>query len=136
MATKSLVISYLLTFGVFLIIDMLWLGVVAKNIYQKFLGDFITNDVNWVAAFTFYILFVIGVFIFIVTPAVNKDSVYYAIYMGALFGFFTYGTYDLTNLATLKNWPLSIVIIDMVWGTILSSIVSVAGFYFLRWMES
>ena len=135
MNVKVILISYLLTFIVFLIIDMLWLGIVAKNIYQKYLGGFLTNNVNWTAAFIFYFIFVVGISIFAIYPAVNKDSVYQALLMGALFGFFTYATYDLTNLATLKGWPLPIVIIDIIWGSVLSAIVSFSGFYFVKWLN-
>ncbi len=132
---KSIILSYLLTFVVFLIIDMLWLGVIAKNIYQKYLGSFLTDNVNWVAAFIFYFIYVAGISIFAIYPSVNKGSVYNAILMGALFGFFTYATYDLTNLATLKGWPISIVIIDIVWGSVLSSVVSLSGFYIIKWLN-
>lgn len=135
MNTTRIIISYLLTFSVFLIIDMLWLGIIAKNIYQKYLGNFLTDNVNWTAAIVFYLLFVIGVSIFVVYPAISKGSVFYAIYMGALFGFFTYATYDLTNLATLKDWPINIVIIDIIWGSLLSAMVSTAGFYIVKWIN-
>jgi len=113
---------------------MLWLGVVAKNIYQKYLGGFLTDNVNWTAAFIFYFIYVVGISIFAIYPSVNKGLVYQAILMGALFGFFTYATYDLTNLATLKGWPLSIVIIDIIWGSVLSALVSFSGFYFVKWL--
>lgn len=134
MTLKSILVSFLLTFIVFLMIDMLWLGVVAKNIYQKYLGGFLTDNVNWTAAFIFYFIFVVGISIFAIYPSVNKGSVYQALIMGALFGFFTYATYDLTNLATLKGWPISIVIIDIVWGSVLSALVSFSGFYFVKWL--
>lgn len=134
MNIKSTILSYLLTFVVFLMIDMLWLGVIAKNIYQKYLGGFLTDSVNWTAAFIFYFLFVIGISIFVIYPAVNKGSVSYAIFMGALFGFFTYATYDLTNLATLKGWPVPIVIIDIIWGSVLSAAVGLSGFYIVKWV--
>ena len=134
MNIKSILISYLLTFIVFLMIDMLWLGVIAKNIYQKYLGNFLTDNVNWTAAIIFYLIFVAGISIFTIYPAVNKGSVFYAIMMGALFGFFTYATYDLTNLATLKDWPLSIVFIDIIWGSVLSALVSLSGFYIVKWL--
>ena len=134
MNIKGILISYLLTFIVFLMIDMLWLGVVAKNIYQKYLGGFLTDNVNWTAAFIFYFIYVVGISIFAIYPSVNKGLVYQAILMGALFGFFTYATYDLTNLATLKGWPLSIVIIDIIWGSVLSALVSFSGFYFVKWL--
>lgn len=134
MNIKSILISYLLTFIVFLMIDMLWLGVIAKNIYQKYLGNFLSDNVNWTAAIIFYFIFVAGISIFAIYPAVHKGSVSHAILMGALFGFFTYATYDLTNLATLKGWPLPIVIIDIIWGSVLSAIVSLSGFYIVKWL--
>jgi len=134
MNIKSILISYLLTFIVFLMIDMLWLGVIAKTIYQKYLGNFLTDNVNWTAAIIFYFIFVAGISIFAIYPAVNKGSVYHALYMGALFGFFTYATYDLTNLATLKGWPLPIVIIDIIWGSVLSAIVSLSGYCIVKWL--
>jgi uncharacterized membrane protein len=112
---------------------MLWLGVIAKNIYQKYLGGFLTDNVNWTAAVVFYFIFVVGISIFVIYPSVNNGSVYQAILMGALFGFFTYATYDLTNLATLKGWPLPIVFIDIIWGSVLSAVVSLSGFYIVKW---
>ena len=136
MSITKLIISYLLTFAVFLAIDMAWLGFIAKDLYRKHLGKFLTDDVNWIAAIVFYILFVIGIFIFAIMPAVEKNSFNSAILLGALFGFFTYATYDLTNLATLKNWPLNIVFIDILWGSVLTGIVSTAGFYIVRYFES
>ena len=135
MNIKSILISYLLTFVVFLMVDMLWLGIIAKNLYQKYLGDFLADDVNWTAAIIFYFIYVIGISIFAIYPAINKDSVFNAILMGALFGFFTYATYDLTNLATLKGWPLTIVFIDILWGTTLSAIVSFSGYYIVKWIN-
>jgi uncharacterized membrane protein len=111
---------------------MLWLGIIAKNIYQKYLGSFLSDRVNWTAAFIFYFIYVLGISIFAIYPAVNKSSVYHAVLMGALCGFFTYTTSDLTNLATLKDWPLPIVFIDIIWGSVLSTIVSLSGFYILK----
>ena len=134
MNIESIIFSYLLTFLVFLIVDMLWLGVIAKSIYQKYLGGFLSDNVNWTAAFIFYFIFVLGISIFAIYPSVDKNSVNNAILMGALFGFFTYATYDLTNLATLKDWPLSIVFIDIIWGSFLSAFVSFSGFYIVKWL--
>ncbi|REE78823.1 putative membrane protein [Lutibacter oceani] len=132
MNIESIIFSYLLTFLVFLIVDLLWLGVIAKGIYQKYLGGFLSDKVNWTAAFIFYFIFVLGISIFAIYPSVNKNSINNAILMGALFGFFTYATYDLTNLATLKSWPLSIVFIDIIWGSVLSAFVSFSGFYIVK----
>ena len=132
MPFTKLFLSYLLTFAVFFVIDMAWLGFVAKDLYKKYLGSFLSDQVNWPAAFVFYLLFIVGVFIFAILPAVEKDSVRTAILLGGLFGFFTYATYDLTNLATLKNWPIAIVFIDVVWSFVLTGMVSTAGFYIVK----
>lgn len=135
MSITKLLISYALTFAVFLLIDMAWLGFIAKGLYHKYLGGFLSEQVNWTAAIVFYLLFVVGIFIFAIMPSVEKDSVVSAITLGALFGFFTYATYDLTNLATLKNWPLKIVFIDILWGSVLTGIVSTAGFYIVKFFK-
>ena len=134
MPISKLIISYVLTFAVFFIIDMAWLGFVAKDIYKKYLGNLLSDNVNWAAAIVFYLLFVVGIFIFAIMPSVDKNSLQSAIILGALFGFFTYATYDLTNLATLKDWSLTIVFIDIIWGAVLTSIVSTAGFYIVQYM--
>jgi uncharacterized membrane protein len=135
MNIKSIIISYLLTLLVFLIIDMFWLGLLAKNLYQKYLGGFLTDSVNWTAAFIFYLIFVAGISIFVIYPSVLKGSASNAILMGALFGIFTYSTYDLTNLATLKGWPLNIVFIDILWGAFISAIVGFSGFHIVKWLN-
>ena len=134
MTLSKLLISYLLTAIVFFAIDMLWLGILAKNMYKKYLGSFLSDTVNWTAAIIFYLLFIIGIFIFSIIPAHETNAVSKAIITGALFGFFTYATYDLTNLATLKNWPLPIVFIDIAWGMVLTALVSTAGFYIIKWV--
>jgi len=130
----KLIISYLLTTLVFFAVDMTWLGFIAKGLYKKYLGGFLSDTVNWPAAIIFYLLFIIGIFYFAILPAVEKNTVAKAILSGALFGFFTYATYDLTNLATLKDWPLPIVFIDIIWGSVLTGIVSTAGFYIVKWV--
>jgi uncharacterized membrane protein len=132
---KNIIISYILTTIVFLIIDLLWLGVIAKDLYRKYLGSFLSENVNWTAAIIFYLLYIVGISIFAIYPAVNKDSVVNAILLGGLFGFFCYATYDLTNLATLKDWPLKIVFIDIIWGAILTASVSVSGFYIVKFLK-
>lgn len=128
----KLILAYCLTFIVFLIIDLVWLGFVAKDLYRRQLGNLLSENVNWWAAIIFYLLFVAGVFIFAIFPAFEKQSLQHAIILGAMFGFFTYATYDLTNLATLKGWPLKIVFIDIVWGAILTGSVSTAGFFIVK----
>jgi len=135
MRIKSIIICYLLTFIVFLIVDLLWLGFIAKDLYQKYLGSFLTDRINWTAAFIFYLIYVLGISIFAIYPAVNRGSAFNAILMGALFGIFTYATYDLTNLATLKGWPVAIVLIDILWGAVLSAVVSFSGFHLVKWFS-
>lgn len=129
MPIKKIIILYISTFAVFLLIDMLWLGIIAKNFYQKQLGSLLKEPVNWTAAFIFYMMFVCGILIFTVMPALNKNSMITAVMLGMLFGLITYATYDLTNLATLKNWPVSIVVVDMIWGTVLTGLVSISSFF-------
>ena len=122
-----LLIGYVLTALVFFAIDLVWLGLVARDLYQRFLGHLL-GDVRWGAAVVFYLLFIAGIFIFAIMPALDRDSAMHALLMGGLFGFFTYATYDLTNLATLEGWPLGIVFIDIGWGVVLTGVVAFAGY--------
>ena len=131
----KLVLSYVLTSLVFFAIDLTWLGLVAKKFYWEQLGGLLKENVNWAAAITFYLIYIVGIFIFSILPAVENDSVKHAVFYGALFGFFAYATYDLTNLATLKDWPLKVVLVDIVWGIVLTGAVSTAGFYITRWFH-
>lgn len=129
MVITKMLITYLLTALVFFAIDIVWLGIIAKKFYASYLGNFLNPEVNWVAAIVFYLIFIIGISFFAIYPAVEKESFLIAILYGALFGFFTYATYDLTNYATLKDWPLTVVIVDIIWGSFLTASVSLAGFY-------
>ena len=117
----------------FLAIDMLWLGVVARGFYRRHLGFLFADQVNWWAAFSFYLLFVAGVLVFAVVPALQAGSLSRALLLGGLLGLLTYGTYDLTNLATLKNWPLVVTLVDMAWGTVLTAAVSGIGYLAGTW---
>lgn len=132
----QLIISYFLTALVFFLIDMVWLGLLAKDLYRDQLGELMKDQIVWPAAFLFYVLFIVGIFIFAILPAVEKNSLGHALLMGILFGLFTYATYDLTNYATLKDWPLQLVFIDIAWGMILTGLVSTAGFYITRYFTS
>jgi uncharacterized membrane protein len=127
---------YALTVGVFLAVDLLWLGVVARGFYQTQLRPFLSPRVNWPAAFVFYLLYVVGILIFAVLPGLAADSLAVAAGWGALFGFFTYATYELTNLATLKDWPLKVVLVDTAWGVTLCTAVASAGFLMGAWLGS
>lgn len=119
---------FVIAFPVFLVIDMIWLGLVAKNFYAKQIGFLMKSDINWTAAIIFYLLFIVGLIIFVIMPALQKNSFTTALLLGALFGLITYATYDLTNLATIKDWPIIITIVDLIWGTVLSASVSVVSF--------
>jgi uncharacterized membrane protein len=120
---------YFIALPVFLAIDMLWIGLVAKNFYAAQIGFLMRTDVNWVAAILFYLLFIIGLVLFVIAPALEKSSWTHAILFGALFGLIAYSTYDLTNLATIKNWPLLVTIVDLIWGTVLAAAVSTITYF-------
>jgi uncharacterized membrane protein len=120
---------YFIALPVFFAIDMVWLGLVAKNFYTKQIGFLMKVDVNWLAAIIFYLLFIVGLVLFVITPALEKHSWINALLFGALFGLITYATYDLTNLATIKDWPLLVTIIDLIWGMVLAALVSVISFF-------
>jgi len=119
---------YLINLTVFLGIDFIWLAVVAKNFYAKHLGYLMTTKPNLLAAGIFYLLFIIGVLVFAILPGLKENSLLKTAINATLFGLITYATYDLTNLATIKNWPLVVTVVDMVWGTVLSLSVSIITF--------
>lgn len=120
--------SYLITVVVFFAFDLTWLGLIAKKMYADKLGYIMSPQINWLPAIVFYLLFVVGLLLMVIFPAIEKKSWTHALLYGLLFGLVTYATYDLTNLATLKNWPLSITIIDLLWGSFLSAATSVISF--------
>ncbi len=109
--------------------DMVWLGLVAKNFYAKQVGFLMRSSINWTAAILFYLLFIGGLVLFVIAPAVEKKSWIHALLLGAIFGLITYATYDLTNLATLKNWPLAVTIVDLAWGAVLGGSVSAIAYF-------
>lgn len=116
---------FLIALPVFFAIDMIWLVLVAKNFYKEQIGFLMRPDVNWFAAIIFYLLFIAGLITFVISPAMVKQSWIHALLYGALFGLITYATYDLTNLATIKDWPLLVTLVDLIWGTVLAASVSV-----------
>lgn len=119
---------FLIAVPVFLAIDLLWLGIVARGFYARQLGPLMRSDVNWYAAITFYLAFVLGLVVFVVVPAVDAASWQRAAGYGALFGFVSYATYDLTNLATVERWPLVMTMVDLVWGSVLAASVAVVTY--------
>lgn len=117
---------------VFFLVDLFWLGIVAKEIYQKYLGQFLRESPIWSVAILFYLFFVIGLVIFVVQPAIEKNSWMHALIFGSFYGFITYMTYELTNYSLIKGWPWQIVIIDIIWGVVLSATVAIASYFIAR----
>lgn len=124
MTFASTLALYGITLVVFFVVDMVWLGVVAREFYRTHLGSLLNPDVNWTAAILFYLLFIAGLLVFAIRPALAGGGALAALLLGAFFGLVSYATYDLTNLATLKNWPLVVTVVDLAWGTCLGGIVS------------
>jgi uncharacterized membrane protein len=108
----------------FFAMDLLWLGVVARGFYQTHMGHLMKPSVNWAAAAAFYLLFLVGLVVLVVLPAVERQSFAHAVALGALFGLVTYAAYDLTNLATLDGFPLQVALVDLVWGAVLCATIS------------
>ena len=119
---------YLVSLAAFLAIDMLWLGVVARSFYQQYLGFLMAPKPNWFVAIIFYLMFVAGLLVFVVVPGLKANSLKTTLIHAALFGLITYATYDLTNLATLRDWPALLSVVEMLWGTVLSVLVSYISF--------
>lgn len=129
--TKYLLI-YITTLISFLILDGIWLGIIAKNVYFQKIGHLISNKPNILPAVLFYLLFVSVLTYMVLIPAINEGSLSKVLINGALFGFITYATYDLTNQATLKDWPVFVTIIDILWGTFVTTTVSIIVYQIFR----
>ncbi len=108
---------------------MIWLGLVAKDFYRTQIGGLMKPDVNWTAAIIFYLIFIAGLVVFVISPAMEKRSWTYALLFGAMFGLVCYATYDLTNLAVAKDWPLLVTIVDLIWGAVLAASVSIVTYF-------
>ncbi len=115
--------------------DMLWLGVFARDFYNKLMSPVVTIQFYWPAVIAFYLLYIVGIFIFAVLPGVNEQSLQKTLIYAALFGFFCYMTYDLTNLATVKDWPMKLVFIDIIWGVVLSTFTAYVAYNIYFWLK-
>jgi len=115
---------YAVAVTAFLVIDLIWLGVVARSFYQSQMGHLMRANVNWTAAIAFYLIFVSGIVLLVVWPAIERQSLTHAVGYGALLGLVTYAAYDLTNLATLEGFPLTVALVDLMWGAVLCASVS------------
>ena len=124
--------GYLAAAVVFLALDFVWLTQVASGFYRRRLGDVLLDTPNLWAAAGFYAVYVVGIVIFALAPALRADSAARALFLGALFGFFSYSTYDLTNYAVLKGWSVTVATVDIAWGTCLSGVAALAGYLAAR----
>jgi uncharacterized membrane protein len=126
---------YAATFLGFLAIDIVWLAFVARSFYKRHLGFLLSDQPNWWAAAVFYLLFIVGLLVFAVVPGLQASSLRKALLLGAFFGLVTYATYDLTNQATVKNWPWIVTVVDMAWGTVLAASVTTISYLVGRWLR-
>ena len=124
----QIVVTYFISAVTFFIVDFIWLVKVAPKIYRENIGHLMADKPNVPAAVAFYSVFLVGLLIFVIVPALQKSSLNHAAIYGALFGFFTYATFDLTSNAVFKKWPFKITAIDMVWGTVLCCLISIVTF--------
>ncbi len=122
---------YLLAAGLFVAIDAVWLSTMTKLFYNKHMSGMLAAKPNFVAAAVFYAIYILGIVVFVLNPALEKDSLSFAIGAGALLGLTMYATYDLTNQATLKKWPTILTVVDLAWGTFVTSLVSTIAFLIL-----
>ncbi|MCA9361382.1 DUF2177 family protein [Candidatus Kaiserbacteria bacterium] len=129
MKIQIFLILYALSIPVLMLLDLLWLGYLANDFYSSRISH-LAIEVSWIGASFYYLIFILGLTFFGTYPAVVKGTVLTAVVLGGLFGFFTYATYDLANLSTLRNWPISMSVIDILWGTILCALVSGLVVYF------
>ena len=128
--------AYAVATVVMLAIDLLWLGVIAKPLYRAGIGHLMADSPNIPAAVLFYLMFPVGLMFFAVVPNASSSEWMPTLLAGALFGLFTYATYDLTNLATLKGWPVGLAVLDIAWGSLVSSVAAAAGKWAMGWFVS
>jgi len=129
----SYLVAYVAAAVVFLGLDSLWLGMVAKTWYRQWMGSLMRERPNFAAAGIFYLFYLVGIVYFAVAPAVGDGGGWQmAAFSGALFGLIAYGTYDMTNLATVKGWSVTMCAVDMVWGAVLSSLAAACGYAALQ----
>ena len=127
------IFAFLVALGSMVLLDAAWLGLIAPRFYRKHVGYIMADKPNWTATIFFYLIFILGVTFFVVYPGWQHDQATMALALtGGLFGFVTYATYDLTNQATLKNWPVIVTIVDLAWGTVLIAAVGVVAVTILK----
>ena len=124
----ELIISFIVAAVVMGVLDYVWLGYVGKKLYYREMGNLLLKKPNMLTALLFYVIYVVGTVVFVVVPALEKESLLYATGMGALFGLVAYATYDLTNLATMKGFSRKIVIIDLLWGALITMLTATGAY--------
>lgn len=134
MAAAQFLKLFLLTAIVFFAIDLVWIGVVAAPFYQRQLGPLLAPNVRWIPALLFYLIYITGLLVFAVLPGLSAGSIGRTLALGAFLGFMAYATFDLTCLALFKDFPLTVVVVDLIWGTCLSAVVTAAGYLIGRWL--
>lgn len=121
-------IQFVIAGVLFAVIDAIWLAVVAKKFYRDNLGSLMREKPDMIAAVLFYVIFLIGLVVFVINPAVAENSWQMALGLGALLGLVAYATYDLTNLATLKGFKIKVVVVDLIWGTFVTAATSILAY--------
>ncbi|HZJ85711.1 MAG TPA: DUF2177 family protein [Erysipelotrichaceae bacterium] len=124
--------NYLITFIVYFIVEIAWLTLIARNFYAKYLGHLMADNPNLLVSLIYFVVAVAGLVFFAVNPALDKNSLAYALMAGAIFGLMTYATYSMTNFATLKDWPALVTLVDVGWGIVLNGISAGIGFYIIK----
>jgi uncharacterized membrane protein len=122
-------LTYLIATVTFFVIDMAWLGFFARSFYKAKLGFILSDKVNWPAAIIFYLIYIGGILFFAVLPALREQNWMLALINGAVLGMLCYATYDLTNMATIDKWPLIVVIVDIIWGIVLTGGVATITYF-------
>ncbi|MEO5799001.1 MAG: DUF2177 family protein [Gemmatimonadales bacterium] len=136
MSATAIVKLYLVSLVTCFGLDLLWLGVIAQKFYQHQLSSLLRPDIRWGAAIAFYMLFVVGLMVFVIVPALDRGSLVRALWSGAFFGLVAYATYDLTSLALVRDFPTRVAVVDMAWGATVAALVSAAGYGAGRWLAS
>jgi uncharacterized membrane protein len=135
MGVVKSILASMATGVIFFLIDLVWLGIMTPRLYKPQLSAYMADKFNLLPAVIFYILFTIGLMLLVVFPAVERGSLLRAVLLGGLLGLVAYATYDLTNLSSIKNWPLIISVVDIAWGTVLSAISATLGYLIVRAMS-
>ena len=133
MLTTKTLFAYLACLLVIIVLDVIWIGFVAKPLYQRGIGHLMAPEPRLAVAMVFYLIFAFGLMYFAVLPNLGAEQLTATLISAALFGLVCYATYDLTNLATLKNWPLSLALIDMAWGVVVSTSAAAAARFIARY---